>query len=79
MADRRPLGEIASEVLRCAMAWEPDARLIGNVTALEIARLAAQRIEDECQPCPLCGAEAGCDIDCGLCLGWDALTERGDG
>jgi hypothetical protein len=31
---------IAEEVLRCAAAWEPDARLIGNVRAADIALLA---------------------------------------
>ena len=55
--------ETAREVLRCALTHEPDSCLIGNVTALEIARLAASRIST----CPKCGADAGSDIDCGLC------------
>lgn len=32
--------QIASAVLECALAWEPGARLLGNVTAREIAELA---------------------------------------
>lgn len=32
----RPLSEAHAELQLCAAAWEPDVRLLGNVTALEI-------------------------------------------
>lgn len=54
---------IAVDVLRCAMAWEPDAKLIGNVTARDVARLAVSAIDT----CPSCGATAFVNIDCMLC------------
>lgn len=53
----------AVEVLKCALAWEPDARLIGNVRAADIAALAAGAIDT----CPKCGATAWVNIDCDLC------------
>lgn len=59
----RLLAAIAEDTLRCALSWEPDARLIGNVTAREIVKLAAQAVAT----CPKCGAEAWCNIDCDLC------------
>lgn len=31
---------VARMVLQSALAWDPDARLIGNVTAAEVAALA---------------------------------------
>lgn len=34
------LGEIARDVLECARAWEPGVRLLGNVQASDVARLA---------------------------------------
>jgi hypothetical protein len=39
-AVQRPLNDIASEVHACGVAWEPQARLIGNVRADEVAALA---------------------------------------
>lgn len=36
----RPIAEIAHDVAVCGRAWEPGARLIGNVRADEIAALA---------------------------------------
>jgi hypothetical protein len=38
--DGAPLGTVARGVFACALAWEPDARLLGNVRAADIARLA---------------------------------------
>jgi hypothetical protein len=67
------LNAIAREVLRCALAWEPNVCLIGNVMAAEIAALAAHEIIT----CPKCGAEAWCNIDCDLCLTCSALL-RGE-
>ena len=55
--------QVATELLRCAVAWEPGARVLGNVTAHE---LAAYVICDFTS-CPLCGAEPWVDIDCELC------------
>lgn len=59
----RNLEAIALEVLACALSWEPEARLIGNVPSEEIAALAAQHIHT----CPKCGSTAWCNIDCDLC------------
>lgn len=55
---------VASAVLKSALAWEPDACLVGNVTAAELAALAASALDT----CPLCGATAWVNIDCDLCL-----------
>lgn len=40
MTVQRKPEEIARDVLQCAEAWEPQARLLGNVSAEEIAYLA---------------------------------------
>ena len=45
---------IACDVLACALAHDPDVRLIGNVTAAEVAALAARHV----MTCPHCVAEA---------------------
>jgi hypothetical protein len=55
---------VAAEVLRCALSWEPNVCLLGNVMASEIAALAASAIDT----CPKCGATAWVNIDCDLCL-----------
>jgi hypothetical protein len=36
----RSIRQIADDVLRCATSWEPSARLIGNVSAKELAALS---------------------------------------
>ena len=54
----------AVEILRCALGWEPEARILENVRACEVARLAANAI----MTCPACGAEAWVNIDCETCL-----------
>lgn len=61
---------IARETLKCALAWEPDARLIGNVRASEAAALAARAV----MTCPSCGAEAWVNVDCDMCLVCAALV-----
>lgn len=55
---------VALDVLQCALSHEPGVRLIGNVTAAEVAALAA----DVVTSCPKCGSEAWVNIDCSLCL-----------
>ena len=40
-SDNAPLLVVAECVLECARAWEPNARIIGNVRAGDIARLCA--------------------------------------
>lgn len=59
----RPLETIAVELLQSSISWEPDARLVGNVTAMELALVAAFIITS----CPVCGAEPWVNIDCQLC------------
>lgn len=54
---------IAVDVLKCAVSHEPGVRLIGNVTAEQVACLAAHAIDT----CPKCGATAWVNIDCDLC------------
>lgn len=51
-------------MLQCALAWERDARLIGNVTAADVAKVAALTM----MTCPACGSEAWVNIDCGVCV-----------
>lgn len=60
----RGLEEIAADVLRCALSWDPNVRLIGNVSAYELMRLVASTIT----ACPKCGASAWVNIDCDLCM-----------
>jgi hypothetical protein len=72
MRPMMPLEKIAIEALRCALSWEPNVCLIGNVMASEIAALAASRITS----CPECGAEPWVNIDCDLCEAMSML--RGD-
>lgn len=67
-----PLEKIAIEALKCALSWEPNICLIGNVMASEIAALAASRITS----CPKCGAEPWANIDCDLCLVCSSLGKE---
>jgi hypothetical protein len=55
---------VAGELLRCSLSWEPNACLVGNVMAAEVAALASRHITS----CPKCGAEPWVNIDCDLCL-----------
>lgn len=61
---KRSIEQISVDVLKCAVGWEPEAKLIGNVSALEVARLAIPNIDS----CPKCGATAWVNIDCDLCM-----------
>jgi hypothetical protein len=54
----------AIDLLKCALSHEPDARLLGNLSARDVAALAASIVT--C--CPSCGAEPWVNIDCDLCL-----------
>lgn len=62
--------QTAIELLKCAISWEPEVRLVGSLRACEIAALAASIVT--C--CPRCGAEPWVNIDCDLCLVATALT-----
>ncbi len=53
----------AVEILKCAFAWEPEARILGEVRAADIAALAAHLVDT----CPRCGSTAWVNIDCPLC------------
>lgn len=59
----RTVEAVAADVIQSALAWAPDARLIGNVTARELATMAARLIDT----CPRCGACAWVNIDCVMC------------
>jgi hypothetical protein len=61
------LRDISLAVLKCAAAWEPEAKLIGNVSAREVLILAAFVVDQTNQPCPMCGSEPWVNIDCSLC------------
>jgi hypothetical protein len=39
-AVERPVADVARDLLECASNWEPGARLLGNITAHDIKRLA---------------------------------------
>ena len=67
----RTVEQIAVSVLQCAVTHEPDARIIGNVTALDVVRLCVPQI----LTCPKCGATAWCNIDCDLCLVCSGASE----
>ena len=56
--------EMAAELLRCALSWEPMVNLVGNVRAYEVALVAAGALTS----CPACGAEPFVNIDCDVCL-----------
>lgn len=66
----RRVDAIAEDILHCALTHEPGSRLLGNVTASEIVRLAAGAMAT----CPACGAEAWVNIDCDVCLVVSAIT-----
>lgn len=53
----------AVEALKCCLAWEPDARILGNVRAVELAAILVDLINT----CPKCGSTAWVNIDCDLC------------
>jgi len=59
----RQIEPIAVDMLHAALTWEPEVKLIGDVSAEEIAKLAASCLS--C--CPLCGSDPGVNIDCELC------------
>lgn len=60
----RSYNEIATDLLRCALTWEKDAKIIGNITAEELAKLAAADLGT----CPTCGERAWVNVvDCTLC------------
>jgi hypothetical protein len=59
----RSRDQIAADILQCAVTHAPASRLIGNVTAMEIAALVVPLLI----VCPKCGAEAWVNIDCDLC------------
>jgi len=62
---------VAAGMLRCAFSWDMNARLIGNLTAAEIASVAAAYLTS----CPRCGSEAWVNIDCWVCLACSQLLE----
>jgi hypothetical protein len=65
--------QVAADVLACALAHDPESRLIGNVRAIDVAMLAALSLHT----CPVCGAEAWVNIDCSLCdVVGDTITEE---
>ena len=70
-ATARSIEAIAVDVLKCAISWESGVCLVGNVTAREIAVLAAHQIDT----CPKCGATAWVNIDCDLCGVVGAIVE----
>lgn len=53
----------AVETLKCCLSWEPDARILGNVRAIDLAAILVSQINT----CPKCGATAWVNIDCDLC------------
>lgn len=55
--------DIAIELLRCAVAHEPNVMLVGNVSAMGVLLVAQAAVG--C--CPQCGATAWVNIDCKLC------------
>ena len=70
----RTIDQIASDVVENATAWATESRLIGNVTALELVRLAAPHVLS----CPVCESEAFVGIDCYLCMAVHAAEKSGD-
>lgn len=51
--DPNELRQLASQIYECAIAWEPEARLLGNVQAVDVARVAMfalNALADEVEP-----------------------------
>jgi hypothetical protein len=74
MTAKRNNNEVAVELLKCAICWNTDARVLGNVTAVELARFCAAQIIT----CPVCGSEAWVNIDCKICSIMAKLTSGED-
>lgn len=70
----RDRDKIAVDVLRGAIKMDRDARVLGNVTAAELAAIVAPIVDT----CPKCGATAWVDIDCELCNALSALLREPD-
>jgi hypothetical protein len=68
------LEAIATDMLKCAIGWDPAAKVIGNVSAADVARVAAHVIGT----CPKCGATAWVNIDCDLCNVCHGLLHEGE-
>jgi hypothetical protein len=62
--NQKSLGEISFEILKCAIFWEPQAKFLGNISAIKRARIAIKNID--C--CPKCGSTAFVNIDYDLCM-----------
>jgi hypothetical protein len=74
MAERTKV-DIARDLLCCAVAHEASSRLLGNITAIEIASLAASILAAHEFACPLCGSEPWVNIDCKLCASCSAIED----
>lgn len=53
------IASIAKAVQECALAWEPDARLVGNVRAEDIADLCSALLARRSTPQPPAAGEVG--------------------
>lgn len=83
-ADAQPIGdETLRHLTECALAWEPEVRLLGNVTArqlqsfcVELARLRRENPDPECDNCGavIDGNQAATSDVCHDC--WRSARER---
>lgn len=55
---------LAFEVMKCTITHEPEAKLLGNISAQETMYLMSLIIT----ACPKCGSEAWVNVDCNMCL-----------
>ena len=58
-----PTEKVAVELLRTVLKNAPGAEVVGQVTAVDLAKLASRLVDT----CPICGATAWVNIDCDLC------------
>lgn len=54
--DNAPDADVLREVLKCVVSWEPDARLLGNVRAGDIARAVRHVLPEYDAPATLDGS-----------------------
>jgi hypothetical protein len=73
----RDIREIATDLLICAVAWDPVARLVGNVRALEIAAFCKgflQSLTKDDDTCATCRGRFPDAIGCATCRGTGKKT-----
>lgn len=69
----------AGDLILSALSFDPEETVLGNVSAFELARIAAYVLDRFSTACPSCDAEPGANIDCDVCRVWPLLVPHEDG